>query len=242
MSTQFDTGQTTIQYWDEIAAGPAQLPVKDDSYVDATAAYVARNKALAGALASPVSNTTVVYTITAVSANGTDITFTAANNLAAGAKVRLAGLGGRYTVLNDAQVTVISSGLSATQFKIASAVGAPQSLTITAVSGSGTAVTFTAANTLVAGDQVTFAALGGAYTGFNTGTYTVIATGLSTTHFEVTSATTGSTTTGTGTGTAASTTGEAFGSNAGPALPSVGIDASLNENTTYTKNPPRYVL
>ncbi len=242
MSTQFDTGQTTIQYWDEIADGPAQLPIRDNSWVDAVAAYSANNQWKADALASPVSNSNTAYTITAVSANGTDVTFTAANNLVAGAQVRLSGLLHRYSVLNGTLVTVLSGGLSATQFKIASAVGAPTTFSVTATSGSGTAVTFTAANTLVAGDQVTFSGLGGSYTGFNTGTYTVSATGLSTAHFEVVSATTGSTTTGAGASTAVSSTGVAIGAKPGPALPSVGIDAADQTAEIFDYSPERYVL
>lgn len=239
MSTQFDTGQTTQQYWDEIAAGPASLPVVDSSYVDGTAARVATSKALAGALRAPTaSNPATYYAITAVSADGTHVTFTAANNLVTGDKVALNGLGGRYAALNGDVVTVVSTGLSGTQFEIASAVGAPTTFTVTATSGSGTAVTFTATNTLVAGDKVTFSGLAAPYDVFNTGTYTVLATGLSSAHFEVTSAVTGTTTTGAGASTAATTTGRATLPTPGGPLPTVGIDADVvQEYVTETTAP-----
>lgn len=227
MSTQYDTGQTYQQYQDEIKNGPAALPVIDASYTSGVAARTATTKSLAGALASTTASSPVTYySITAVSADGTHVTFTAANNLVSGQQVRLTGLGGRFAALNGSLVTVVSTGLSATQFEIASAVGAPTTFTVTATSGSGTAVTFTAANTLVAGDQVTFAGLAAPYDVFNTGTYTVLSAGLSGTQFEVASAVSGATTTGTGGSTAATTTGKAGLPTPGPALPSVGINAS----------------
>ena len=72
-------------------------------------------------------------------------------------------------------------------------------LNITAISGSGTKVTVTAANSLSSGSQVYFSGLTGAWTALN-GTYgTVIATGLTSAHFEITSTLTGATSTGTAT-------------------------------------------
>ncbi len=161
------------------------------------------------------------------------------------------GLGGEFAALNSPGHVVTSAG--PTSFQIASAVGAPEALTITATSGSGTAVTFTAANSLAAGDHVTFAGLAAPYDVFNTGTYTVLSSGLSGLQFEVASAVTGSTTTGTGTGTAATTTGTATGSgvaattgtastNLGTPLPSVGLNVAATVPAIFDYSPQRYVL
>jgi hypothetical protein len=81
-------------------------------------------------------------------------------------------------------------------------INGPQNVTITAVSGDGTTVTFTAANTLTAGggQQITFSGLGGGFSAFNTGVYTVLS--ASPTSFTITSPVTGGTTTGMGTGAA----------------------------------------
>jgi hypothetical protein len=58
-------------------------------------------------------------TITAVSGNGTTITFTAANTYVSGQQVRLTGLGGGFTSLNGTIVTIATA--SSTQFTVTNA-------------------------------------------------------------------------------------------------------------------------
>lgn len=241
MSTQFNTGLSPLDYWAIIAAGPAENPLRDNSWVNATAAYANRNKALANALANPPTVTTQVATITAASGNGTDVTVTAANTFEAGQLVRLSGLNGDYTALNNQEVAVLASGLSASQFEFASTVGTAIPLTITAVTGSGTVVTFTAANSLAGGESITFAGLGGAWTGFNTGTYTVVS--ANSTSFTVASATTGATTTGTASATPTpASTGLATAADNIVPLPSVALNSAAVVPSIFDYSPQRYVL
>jgi hypothetical protein len=75
----------------------------------------------------------------------------------------------------------------------------PGTIPITAVSGNGTNITFTAGNTLSAGNLVLLSGLGGNFTSLNGQIVTVIATGLSSSQFEITNSfNPGGTTTGTG--------------------------------------------
>ncbi len=164
-------------------------------------------------------------TITATSGTGSVCTFTAANSMSAGQTVTFAGLGGAFgTEFNGTTQTV--TGATATTFTVAgtatnnttgTATFPPQPLptsvlvkgstsgTISAVSGSGTAVTITCTNSFTSGTVVYLTGLGGGFTALNGTFQTVLSTGLSTSQFEITSTLTGTTST---TGTASTSVGD----------------------------------
>lgn len=136
--------------------------------------------------------------ITSFSIASNVVTFQAANNFVAGEKVQISGLT-TGTYLNGQTLTVLSTGLSGTQFQCTfthadvvsttdsgTALGL-QVATITSFQIASNVVTFQAVNTFTPGTKVAISGLssGAATTaGLNGLTLTVIATGLSATQFE----------------------------------------------------------
>ena len=110
-------------------------------------------------------------------------------------------------VYSDVYGESIQWGTNTGTGSIATTLGSPMVLnaggigtvTITAVSGSGTIVTATASNGFLAGQTVTLGGFSGAWTGLNGQTVTVLSTGLSSSQFEFTNSTTGTTSAGTAT-------------------------------------------
>lgn len=135
--------------------------------------------------------------ITSFAITSNVVTFQAANNFFAGQQVQISGLGvGTY--LNGQTLTVLSTGLSATQFECnfnyptnvgstpdtGTATSVP-SAAITSFSIMNDVATFTAINNFTAGTKVALSGFtSSAGTQMNGLTVTVLATGLSTSQFE----------------------------------------------------------
>ena len=99
---------------------PGQLAVLNNTYQYVTASTGTTFQIQVGnppvSLTLPLALTPVTATITAFSIANNVVTVTAANTFAAGASVTLSGL---TTSLNGGAYTVLSAGLSATQFEVA---------------------------------------------------------------------------------------------------------------------------
>jgi len=157
-----------------------------------------------------------VASITSLSITSNVVTFTANNNFIAGEQVQISGLSSQPgTQLNGQTLTVLQTGLSASQFECnfthgdvgptndsGAAVGIP-SATITSFSIANNVATFQAVNLFTPGTKVAISGLtSGAGIQLNGLTMTVIATGLSSSQFEAVGTTTltnASSTTDTGT-------------------------------------------
>jgi hypothetical protein len=149
---------------------------------DGTRAYVANFNA------TNVSGYSIVgdpAAITAYSSSSNVATITANNNYVAGSLVDISGLTAAGAYLNGGPYTVLSTGLSSTQFQI-SLSHADVATTL----DSGTAIegtaTVTAPNNYTSGELVMLGGLRiGAGSSLNGGPYKVLPAGLSATQFEV---------------------------------------------------------